>query len=415
MSLRALAAGFAVSAMLAASASAGVLTTVVQGTVTDPDGQPVLKAKIVLEPVDSPAAMRTWAETKKQGKFVFGLVRPATYHVLLDVPGKTILHVKGRAVTGDKNQQEEKWAIDGKPNPAEPLKIQVDTGWEVTLDLVVGEPQAEAPAPAAPKGPSGPDAAVDAVIEKVKAGDCAGALADLDPILAEHPDLARAHYLRGFCLASSDRKEEAVDALGKALDLDPTFEGAAVQRGELLAQLGRYDEAESMLKQELAGTQNADLRAEALVTLGQVYATQNKDAEAIATFEKAVEEAPTRPEPYSELGSLYAKAGDLERSKAILAQGKAAGATNPTALLNLAISLFNKKDYAQADSYLQEVLGMSSATPSDLGMAHGIRGRVLLNQGKIDEAVAELKKSLELDPNGPLAGDTRETLKALKK
>ena len=64
------------------------------------------------------------------------------------------------------------------------------------------------------------------------------------------------------------------------------------------------------------------------------------------------------------------------------------------------------------DSYARLIATHDGLTEAE---SHALNARLLLRDGKIDEAVAAMKKSLELDPKGPLAEETRETLKALKR
>jgi Flp pilus assembly protein TadD len=47
-------------------------------------------------------------------------------------------------------------------------------------------------------------------------------------------------------------------------------------------------------------------------------------------------------------------------------------------------------------------------------MAYGLLGKLQLRDGKNSEAIASFKKSLELDPNGRLAAETQDVLKALE-
>jgi len=105
----------------------------------------------------------------------------------------------------------------------------------------------------------------------------------------------------------------------------------------------------------------------------------------------------------------------LSKAEAVLTRAKDAGADNPEALLHVAISFFNKKDNAHAEAMCRRVIDGGKATPPDLASAYAILGRIQLNAGKIDDGVASLKKSLELDPKGRFAEQTTDILKALKK
>ena len=79
----------------------------------------------------------------------------------------------------------------------------------------------------------------------------------------------------------------------------------------------------------------------------------------------------------------------------------------------MGISYFNKKDYAHAESMFRRVTESKAGDP-DLAMAYGLLGKLQLRDGKNAAAIASFKKSLELDPNGRLAPETRDVLKALE-
>src|SRR5262249_6010702 len=147
---------------------------------------------------------------------------------------------------------------------------------------------------------------------------------------------------------------------------------------------------------------------------GSVLRDQKKSEEAIATFRKVIESDPTRPEPYIDLAGLHADLGQLDKAESILADAKAAGADDPSALLHVGITYFNKKDWAHAESRCRRVIDNGTVQDGDRASAYAILGRVQLNNGKTDEAVASLQKSLEIDPSGRFAAQTKEILKALK-
>jgi len=135
--------------------------------------------------------------------------------------------------------------------------------------------------------------------------------------------------------------------------------------------------------------------------------------EAIATYQKVIEAAPTRPEPYIEMSGLYLDTGKLDKAESILNDAKAAGADDPAALLNVGIIYFNKKDWAHAEAVCKRVIEGGKASNPDMGSAYAILGRAQLNSGKTADGTAALKKSLELDPAGRFAAQTEEILKAL--
>lgn len=384
----------------------------VLGNVHDEAGQPLEGVAVSLDPTPGSTGNHITGKTNKKGSFFFGIVRPGEYQISVAVPGKAIANLKARAVNLVKGKTEE-WAIDGRPNPAAPPKLRFDDGFEVNADITIGEAVAAATEGSAPTG--APEVGLNAIVAQVQAGDCAGALPQIDVAIQAKPDSALAHYLRGFCLGMSQQDEDAQASLARALELNPKFEGAALLRAQLLRRLERPAEAEPLFRQELETTQNPQLRADAWIGLGVTQEDLKNDAGALESFQQAVAVAPSRPEPYLEMAAIHTRMGAPDKAKEVLDQAQKVGASSPEAILNIGISYFNKKDYAKAGEMFRQVLETPGVGNADLAMANALHARLLLRDGKIDEAVAAMRKSLELDSKGPLAEETRETLKALKK
>src|SRR5262249_1919407 len=225
----------------------------------------------------------------------------------------------------------------------------------------------------------------------------------------------KAFYLQGYCDAMLEHEDEAVAALLKAAELDPGFAGTQTLLGKVYARQTKYPEAEAAFHRELdSASAPKEVRQDAVLGLGGVLRDQKKSEEAIATFRKVIESDPPRPEPYIELAGLHADLGQLDKAESILADAKAAGADDPSALLHVGITYFNKKDWAHAESRCRRVIDNGTVQDGDRASAYAILGRVQLNNGKTDEAVASLQKSLEIDPSGRFAAQTKEILKALK-
>ena len=69
------------------------------------------------------------------------------------------------------------------------------------------------------------DATKDEVYQKAKSGDIDGALALMAPVLKDHPDSAKAHYIEAELLAKANRLDEARTELAKAKSLAPGLPG----------------------------------------------------------------------------------------------------------------------------------------------------------------------------------------------
>lgn len=386
------------------------------GTVLDDQGQPVANAKVVLEPLEEGSRVEVVTKGKK-GSFLIGIIRPGKYSFKVDAPGMIVVSIKAKATEKDENGREKKepvWTKDGPIRNAQSAEMQIEDGMAITCDAVIGH-AAEITTASGGTTMATPDQALAMLTQQIQKGDCAGALPQLEKFVADNPGSGRAYYLQGYCDAVLEKDDEALAALTKAQELEPTFAGTLTLIGKIYARTNRLSEAEAAFRKELENTAApVEVQSDALLSLGAVLRDQGKNEDALATFEKAKALTPNRPESYIELSALYAKLGQTDKAAAILEEAKQVGADDPLALLNVGISYFNKKDYAHAETMFRRVID-SKAGNSDLAMAYGLLGKLQLRDGKTDDAVASFKKCLELDPTGRLAPETQDVLKALKR
>ena len=403
------------SAFVAALATTGALAQQAKmyGTVTDETGAGAPNTKVILEPLEKGARVEIAAKGKK-GSYLIGIIRPGRYALKVEAAGLALVSIKAEATgLNEYGKKESKWKREGNVPLDKPTELQVEDGMEIICDLVVGK-ATEITTATGEKAIASGDQAYAMLAQQVQKGDCAGALPQIEKFTTENPTHARAFYLRGYCDAVLEHDDDALSALGKSQELDPAFAGVSTLIGKVHARNKRLPEAEAAFKKELEGSAvPMEIQMDALLSLGAVQRDQSKDTDAIATFERAMAAAPSRPESYVELSALYAKAGQTDKAAAILEKAKEVGADDPLAMLNVGISYFNKKDYAHAETMFRRVTE-SKASSSDQAMAYGLLGKLQLRDGKNADAIASFKKCLELDPGGRLAPETRDVLKALE-
>ena len=408
--------GAAVLAACALALPAGAQTSndaaKMYGSVTDESGAGLAGVKIILEPVEGGSKVELVTRGKK-GSYFFGIIRPGMYQLRVEAQDAALISVKAQAKINDVQRRDEEWKIEGRVSPDKPPKMRLTQGMEVACDMVVGKAVAVTTA-SGEKAMASPDQAYAVLAEQVKKGDCAGAMPQIEAFTAANPTHARAFYLAGYCQAVLEHEDEAIAALTKSAELDPSFVGTQLLLGKMYVRIKKYPEAEAAFQKELDNPKaSPDIRIDSLLSLGSVQRDQKKMDEAIATYQKVIEAAPTRPEPYIEMSGLYLDTGKLDKAESILNDAKAAGADDPAALLNVGIIYFNKKDWAHAEAVCKRVIEGSKASNPDMGSAYAILGRAQLNSGKTADGTAALKKSLELDPAGRFAAQTEEILKAL--
>jgi Flp pilus assembly protein TadD len=383
------------------------------GTVTDEAGVGAPNVKVILEPVDKGARVEAGSKGKN-GSYLIEIIRPGRYTVRVDAPGHALVSIRAEAFgPNDSGARESKWKLDERVRVGKASEILVGDGMEITCDLVVGK-ATEVSTATGEKTVASAEQAYALLAQQVQKGDCAGALPQIEKFTVDNPAHSSAFYLKGFCDAVLGRDDDALAALAKSQELNPGFAGVNTLIGKVHARNKRLPEAEAAFQKELEGSNlPQEIQIDALLSLGAVQRDQSKGNEAMATFEKAVAAAPTRPEAYIELSALYTKAGETDKAAAILDKAKGAGADDPRALLNVGISYFNKKDYAHAESIFRRVTESKASLP-DLAMAYGLLGKLQMRDGKNKDAIASFQKSLELDPKGRLAAETQAALKSLQ-
>jgi len=206
-----------------------------------------------------------------------------------------------------------------------------------------------------------PTADLEAIREKIDAGDYAGVPQALEAIIAQDEEDAEAHFLLGLAYFNVNNYEKAREAFERTLALDPQRAAAvhhnlgalAYQTGDLQTAVDEFNAAltadpddpdshyqlgatyliMALPANSLTPDQSMVVKAqeefekalelspgkpEALVGMGNVHLLQNQVEEAISFLEEAVEQNPEMPEALFALGRTYAASGDVENAKATL-------------------------------------------------------------------------------------------------
>ena len=150
--------------------------------------------------------------------------------------------------------------------------------------------------------------------QSISQGDYDQAIADCTRAIELVPDLAEAHFKRGFVYTYYlDEYEKAIADYDRAIELDPEYKRAYANKGRALRILDRYDEALTALDQAI---QLDPEYVWAYTERGIVYAHYLKEYEkAIADYDRAIELDAEYAYAYFYRGLAYEQLG--EKAKAI--------------------------------------------------------------------------------------------------
>jgi tetratricopeptide (TPR) repeat protein len=219
------------------------------------------------------------------------------------------------------------------------------------LAALLAVPAAAAPSPV--------DALVDEGGRKLEGGDLAGALDAFARAEKLAPRDPRPHYLRGAALQKKGDVAGAEKGFKEALALDPKLAEVRGELGALYTDAHRYPEAIAELRRAVA--EKADLSA-AWYNLGASYSAQQKCPEALDAYHRAI-----ALEPDAESYITYS------------------------------VALRKCKKLPEATAAAREAVKRAPPGPAAVG-AHISLGLLLGDQGKDDDAVAELSAATKLDP-----------------
>ena len=159
----------------------------------------------------------------------------------------------------------------------------------------------------------------------------------------------------------------------------------------------KYDEALEKFNKILDA--NKELEGIAIVNLyiGNVYAVQEKFQKAIEYYEKAVEKYPKNMELLISIGNAYNNFNQYDKAMEWFQKVDLEDIHNVDTLYNIGVIYYNKANYDEAIKYFKK----STDVYSEFAQGYYQLGMTYTALNKIPEALAALKKFMELDPESP--------------
>jgi tetratricopeptide (TPR) repeat protein len=232
------------------------------------------------------------------------------------------------------------------------------------------------------------------------------AIEKLRQFVSKKPGAALAHIRLATALAQANMTPEAINECRTALSLAPKDADVARQLGLLLEREGKWDEAANVYEETLRRTPSAMLHR----ALGLALEELKKPEEAIVQYQEAILIDPDDPNMRLNLGVTLDEAGRYAEAVDAYQTALRLEPDHMVALYNLALTFrhMNKAKEAEAcfNTMVQAAFGddgrprydPDSAYAYFVAAAYVDRSLLLEQQGKLEEAAAELQQAIRLRP-----------------
>ncbi len=201
-----------------------------------------------------------------------------------------------------------------------------------------------------------------------------------------------AELQRAAALLNKGRLKEAQSALAKLIELAPNHPSALYLLGALRKREGDLAAAHALYTQSLSIHEPQAMVHNALAG---VLTAQNRKAEAVLAYARAVDLEPRYLEAWLNLGRVQMELGSVEESKAAFRQALKLSPNSASAHFGLARALEHEEHWTEAVHECDRAL----AAKPDHVLASVLRARCLTRLGDPHGALAGLNVTLQAVPN----------------
>jgi serine/threonine protein kinase len=233
---------------------------------------------------------------------------------------------------------------------------------------------------------------------------------NLDKISTKSTDALKS-YVEGDSLYQEGKFRESTDAYRRAIALDPEFARAYANLARVNLSLGLRAEAKVELEKALAlaAAGRASLRDQLLFQglYGASFETSVRGA--VKHFRRLLDLYPDDEDGLEYLGSLYRDLEEWSLSQDCWERLLLVNKFNPFVYMNLSVIHMARGHYAEAADILPSDPDRLSESTRNFYLS-----LVYLCQGRYDEALAEIEKSLKREPGRPGSLVMRGNIRQLK-
>ncbi|HVS66837.1 MAG TPA: tetratricopeptide repeat protein [Thermoanaerobaculia bacterium] len=176
-----------------------------------------------------------------------------------------------------------------------------------------------------------------------------------------------------------------------------------------LIEAGRFDEGRKLLDEAITQLDPSKHPA-VLLEKAKTYFTEGNVDQTVATIQQGLAIDPNHVESLRLISSILVNEGREEEAAQYRARLPAGQKIDPNAFLNQGISLYNSGELEEALSKFDQIV----VDYPNLADAYYYRGLVHLGKAQNEQAIADFKKMLELEPGHANAGEAKQFLEYLE-
>jgi tetratricopeptide (TPR) repeat protein len=258
-------------------------------------------------------------------------------------------------------------------------------------------------------------------LEHVKNEEYDLALAEFNEAIKLDANNPEGYYHRGRTFTSQGKYDEAVVEFNFAINKDPNYEEAYVSRGVAWAQKGQINQAITDFSKAI------ELNPEyAPAYTNRAIANMDRDRDAaVADFSKAIELEPDNPEGYFNRGQAYIILANADSALADFETFVLLAPDDPEAYYNRAQALVMQAAVFESQGQTAEMSQAFERAVADYTQAitlnpdfvrsYLLRGIVLSELGRTQEAISDFQKVLEIGEDPELKQEAQKGLDAMLK